>query len=427
LSEIFRFVETFRERDGLTRHEEEEIDAAFRRYDRDGKGQIMALEVGKLLRWIGYATNFDVQTHLVEMVDLERQGKLSLSDMRKLIRLFRENEVAKVRDVFLDYADGRATISGVKSRSAITSLGLTTTNRSIVYDRMDDSSSSDDEGEEPTAATRAIHRSRRATGVVGGVDVYHFVDVVSKLQEEMRAKFRDNAGFTDNEVHEMRTRFQKYDVDKSGDISNSELRLLLQDLFPGLATSPKLRPYLLRLLMEVDENSDGQLDFPDFMRLMRQVHDLQEHDRHDREVKLLEEGHFSREEVDQFRELFTGVITAGGVQGRNTASLSEITQMLGAFVPLDKDHVRKLKEILKEIVRSTEGAGHISSFLPNEADFPDFLLLMRRLLDDNFAQINDWAGRAVEKAKEARVEEAEHNVRSRRRPQARASRVSFDA
>ncbi len=36
-------------------------EAAFKRYDRDGKGEMSALDVGKLLRWLGYVTTWDVQ------------------------------------------------------------------------------------------------------------------------------------------------------------------------------------------------------------------------------------------------------------------------------------------------------------------------------------------------------------------------------
>ena len=110
-----------------------------------------------------------------------------------------------------------------------------------------------------------------------GISVFAFVDVARQLRRIERDRVRASAGYSSEEVEGMRAKFDHYDEDGSGAISNRELAKLLEDVFPEIATSRRLRPIMLEILKEADQDGDGQLDFNDFLRLMRQFHNLQEH------------------------------------------------------------------------------------------------------------------------------------------------------
>jgi hypothetical protein len=58
------------------------------------------MDVGKVLRWLGYAVSFDVQQRLVKEVDVDQSGSLDIAEMRKLARIFREKELLSWSDTF---------------------------------------------------------------------------------------------------------------------------------------------------------------------------------------------------------------------------------------------------------------------------------------------------------------------------------------
>merc|ERR1711920_1038074 len=82
---------------------------------------------------------------------------------------------------------------------------------------------------------------------------------------------------------------------------------------------------------------------------------LQQRHAQDRENRLVENGFYSHEEVDQFREFFNS-----GMPNRIVVSLPEVAQMIGAFVPLQMRQLMELGELFREVIRTSEGAGHIN-------------------------------------------------------------------
>jgi len=100
LSEVFLFLEVYRRREGMDRAQIMELESAFDKYDREGQGEMNVMDVGKVLRWLGYAVSFDVQQRLVKEVDVDQSGSLDIAEMRKLARIFREKELLSWSDTF---------------------------------------------------------------------------------------------------------------------------------------------------------------------------------------------------------------------------------------------------------------------------------------------------------------------------------------
>merc|ERR1712217_677287 len=75
---------------------------------------------------------------------------------------------------------------------------------------------------------------------------------------------RQREGFLKQQVEEMRAVFTRFDNDGSGEISALEL----SDLFRHLGYSANLDDIHI-FVRQVDENNSNQLDFREFLRLMR--------------------------------------------------------------------------------------------------------------------------------------------------------------
>ena len=61
------------------------------------------LYVGKVLRWLGYPTPFEVQQHLITQVDMDESGKLDLPELRKMIRMYKDAAQISITFVFIYY------------------------------------------------------------------------------------------------------------------------------------------------------------------------------------------------------------------------------------------------------------------------------------------------------------------------------------
>lgn len=66
----------------------------------------------------------------------------------------------------------------------------------------------------------------------------------------------------------LRTAFQMFDVDNSGKIDATEVRALLEgEDFKDQISKDQLN----KIIKEVDANGDGEIDFEEFLSMMRQI------------------------------------------------------------------------------------------------------------------------------------------------------------
>merc|ERR1711879_1063340 len=113
----------------------------------------------------------------------------------------------------------------------------------------------------------------------------------------------------------------------------------------------------------------------------------------------MKDSNFSRDEVEEFRELFMGD------DNRKTICFKEVVGMLRGVLPMNNARETEFLEIFEEVVgeatvrgdedgyhrqaseSSDYSAGSLGTGLT--AEFPEFLLIVRRLLDSNFANIDE--------------------------------------
>jgi hypothetical protein len=180
------------------------------------------------------------------------------------------------------------------------------------------------------------------------------------------------------EIDAIQRQFVQFDRNVDGGLSQQEVRVMMQDVFPGVSSSARLRPQLLKILEEAGATGtdpDRKLSFAKFIKLMRCLHDLKDQDPVVRQSDIIAYTRFSPKEVEEFQLIFTRA-TQRDLMGPN-----EFIQMVGGCCTIDDNYKDMLRRIFTEVVEVDACS--------RNATFPDFLLLMRRIVDMDFAHIQD--------------------------------------
>eukprot|EP00929_Paragymnodinium_shiwhaense_P021254 TRINITY_DN13914_c0_g1_i1.p1 TRINITY_DN13914_c0_g1~~TRINITY_DN13914_c0_g1_i1.p1 ORF type:complete len:1070 (-),score=317.92 TRINITY_DN13914_c0_g1_i1:107-3316(-) len=379
LSQLWRVLAEYRQREGFIEAELNEFSEAFTRYDKGEKGEIMVQDIGKLLRWLGYGMPFDAQKQLIARVDIDGSGKVSLSELQKLIRLYQNTEMQRAKKVFdscLEDGSSDKKITRAQCTMAYKQLGALDATDHLLKSKKKKKAEAAADGESAEAKVPAEDE---------GVDFQTYMLVFMKYKRESRSQHKENCGFGAEEVEHLRSEFARYDNDGSGDISSKELVKLIEECFPALAADVDMRPKLIHLLQEVDQDGNGSLDFQDFLRLIMQFLELAQRDQIEREQKAIEETGFAAKEVEEFRELFLASPNLVEISNGKMLPFDEVRRMLGTICPLGDKNLGELNAILQRMVSRTRPKDHTA----DSVTFPEFLLLMSALLKSNFAGIKE--------------------------------------
>jgi len=380
--ELWNLLKVYRDREGLTSQEVEEIEAGFVQAGAgaDLEGEVTAVQIGKIVRSIGYMLSFDVQQSLISKVDLNKSGALDQREFRKMIRLIKQQDIDIVCLAF-QQAGGMQFGNSMMPANQLPEDP--SQYRSLVPGDITTISAS--------SAKWALRRVNcvDCSGTVAEIlvvdkvgvdqiDIYGFCAIAKRSREASRSAFRKNGGFCKEEVEEMEISFRRYDSDASGELTGLEIVKVLEQNFPTLANDPTRRPLIQQLLKEADQDGNGSLDFGDFLRLMRQVKDIQDQLMVAKEMKAIEDTQFSPSEVLEFRELMLAVRGVSMEIG-----FEEVQMLLGAIVPMGAKNIKELRVKYDDVAARQSGVEGSAELL----DFPEFLWLMRELLDMNFANM----------------------------------------
>eukprot|EP00444_Apocalathium_aciculiferum_P068524 CAMPEP_0183577932 /NCGR_PEP_ID=MMETSP0371-20130417/140791_1 /TAXON_ID=268820 /ORGANISM="Peridinium aciculiferum, Strain PAER-2" /LENGTH=333 /DNA_ID=CAMNT_0025788309 /DNA_START=11 /DNA_END=1012 /DNA_ORIENTATION=+ len=319
---------------------------------------------------------FELQTVLAEKVDLDGSGKISEQELRKLIRITREDDYRIMLKAFAQQDSAHA---GVVSLDQATAAFLTISN---------DRGMKTHEGKE-------FEEALQDTAAEGAVCLDGFLQAGMENIKKKRQTQHDGEA-SEEEKKAMRKMFDDYDDDGSGTMSFPELGNLIRGLFPII--DEELRPKLNGMMKEVERNSFGSMDFQDFVLIVRQFLELQAEVMMQKESKAVQSSGFTSNEVQDFRELFQ----ANDEDGDQELTWSEIRRLVGKVCVLDGGANAALfraftaakgkkneAEMSKKRNTATEAEvakkiDEMGSLRTDTLDFPEFIMLMRGLLDNNF-------------------------------------------
>jgi Ca2+-binding EF-hand superfamily protein len=406
LSSVWQLLSVYRSREGFSSAEAEEIREAFTRFDAEGAGEIDTAQVGKLLRWLGYVVPFTFANYVIGKVDVNNSGRLDLPELRKMMRLYNERERRQITAAF-EKQDVRGTgrlgefdaMVAMRQVPALEACGLAQDAvRKVLEEELDMS-------ERPDRT----------------VDVLGLVVVFDKARKAGRKQFRDNMGFSPKEMVQLRETFKTYETPGLGHIGAADIIRLMEGTVPNLVHTKTLRSALQGFYQQVDTDRDGCLHFAEFLALMKLLRELVYEAKHAKLREVVEKTGFSPPEVEGFRELFLGkallrqaeaAAPQGDSGGCQAESSSGDLLLLGRGADDDESWFgmtfKDVKILINRIVplgdkSTSELAGHFGEVEVGRAsfdavpaqggvlDFPDFLVLMRRLLDVNFGRMQERA------------------------------------
>jgi calmodulin len=390
IGELWRFMKVYRDREGLTSKEVQEIEDGFLQCGVVLEGEVNMMQIGKIVRGIGYMLPFDTQQKLIAKVDITGNGKLTQREFRKMIRLVNQQDIDIIRLAFHESANLIETkaenVMGFTNAELLERLARDCT-------QFRPGIPEDSEFITVSQATRALSRLGciDAEGIVAPlhacdmigpdcVDIFGFCNASRRALQASRVAFRKNGGFSQEDIHKMEDKFHEFDVDGNGELNGSEIIKVFEVHFPTLANDATRRPLILQLLKEADEDSSGTLDFGDFLRLMRQVTDIQDQLMIRKELQAIADTKFSPSEVLEFREL---VLAVRGEEAE--IGFDEVVRLLGAIVPMGAKNILQLRTMFDDAAKRQSGVEGSEEKL----DFPEFLWLMRDVLDANFANMSE--------------------------------------
>lgn len=365
LGSLWKFLVIFRQREGLTREETMRVRKAFKKYASGDEGddelvrEVQTDDIPKLLRLVGYTLALEEQKQPVAQVDIDRSASLNILELKKLVRFVRERRTRDLQATINKYdRSDTGVLSEREALKAFKDLGCLREDQSVLPDEVVEDLK---EGFLSHAA---------------------FTRFVQEYDWQRRRQLIDSGGYTIEQMEQLRRQFAYYDWDDSGDVSKKELVQLIVDVFPDMAFDPDKRPLLLQIMRETDSDSNGKLDFWEFLQLMRTVEDLEQLTQLQKERGVIDETRFTSNEVSEFRNIFLAV-----TKGEPRMNLADFKEMMSPVCPMGDKNSHAISAMWMEICDS------VSKMF----DFPDFLLMMRRLLDMNFANMNQRLGRVSQR------------------------------
>jgi Ca2+-binding EF-hand superfamily protein len=280
--ELCALVATIRAREGFTHTEMADFGDIFDSCKPAGREDMATPAISKSLRFVGHPFAFDVVQHLVAQVDVDGHSRLDFTMFVKLIRKCRDRELKQALAAFGRFDPlSTGVLDHSQQQAAFQCVGCVDLNG---------------------------HPPPRTPEECAALSPQGFVKVVRRFRNERVSSLRENAGFTEAEMQNLRAVFAKFDSDGDNDITRRELARLIEIVLPAHAHAPEWRPYLMELLSEVDADGSGSLNFSEFVGLMRKIYDQEDEFQRLSEAKTIHELGFSGQEANKFRELFLDVV-----------------------------------------------------------------------------------------------------------------------
>jgi Ca2+-binding EF-hand superfamily protein len=359
--EVWRFLEAYRMHHGFSYADFEEIETVFNNFE-NGTGYVDISMVAKMLRSMGYPISYNPARLIVAEVDINGAEVMDVGLFIEVVRKYREIHTRKMLDRML--AESSEAIQGLGGVGAAVQFA--------VPERLDAPSLHPDH--EETGERGFLQQLHMSSKDLQPQDVSRIAASVVREYEATRKRVKEQEGFDSEEAAELERTFKGYDKDDSGTIAPSELRPLIQDMFPSVSTDQATYKRLQRLLQEANAEHQKALPFSFFLHLARHWYDICEKEQHAKERIAVRETEFTVQEVAEFRELFVGSDTGD----RTGLTLKELRGMLERIAPLGHNNMEHLRSVFRQNAESGSG---------RTCDFPEFLQVMRRLLDENFAGI----------------------------------------
>jgi len=382
IEDIPDFLALWRMREGLLKHELDELENAFRHYDFEHKFNIRAGDVHKVLRWFGYRfSSEEACMALVKVADVDRTGSINFKDLRWIMRMEHEESVKAYTAAFRSKDRGTGAISTQEVEELGILLGL--------------------EREDGTKGDERKFIDGLSYILKKDVDLDYFVKQCLKKKKANLTVMRQTCGLTPKEHAYFEKLFMEYateDPNIGYTVDAQQFKFAVTSLFRG-PVSDVLREPLGELLKDHHRDPIQNSNLKDFLKKMEPFKKFQDIDRKLKEQAAIKESHYNAKEVAEFRELFKASLPNSSDLLDNAA----LRSLVGAVFPLSEQRnasafLSAIQEVQKRRgeskVQAADAARKRSENVPKQkslveedaakstsgsVDFGEFLLVMRKL------------------------------------------------
>jgi len=375
LDEVSLLLNRFRYVEGFTHGEVDDLWNIFKKEQKQSAAGANdsacdALELGRVLRWLGIGKTLPQVQQLIEEIDFDGNGEVEFDEFKKLMRGIMQSEARQRRLVFLSFEKKK-------------SPGMMNTSRlHEAFERILGAAPND----------RLIRMARLKCLVnEDELSLVRFEAIFAAYRAELVQTVRENAGYIPQEVEHLRQTFQAYDKDKSGTVERDELRRMIAETIPEATWTKDGQEQMQKLLQEISPQDPRCLNFNQFLWLSRRCHDQRDEQDIVHEEKILQELQFSPEEVEGYRALFSHHVNWMG-----ELSLEALTQIL--------KNIHKIT-----LVQEEELAGLVRKFSLDRREavrFPQFLKLVHKMIQEDWGGLNAAVERVIKLEALTRAEAA---------------------
>ncbi|CAE7345136.1 CABP1 [Symbiodinium sp. CCMP2592] len=245
--EFVQMMELFRNSNGFMRHEVREFKQSFDMFDTEKVGEVDVIQVGGILRSLGFATELAEVQVLLKTVDWNGSNSLDFSEFLRLMRMHREQELLRIRDTFDKYADTDVLDDGVV-KVTVEPGDVKTMLRLLGF--------SDNFVTSTTGVFRALLRE--------ALDYDAMVLLCDSCRRMNMEKMRKQAGFSDEAVEKFQKLFRALDSVIKGELSQSSMALkqeIVQSVNKRMDTvEEKVGNQLQRTLEKLAALTESQAD-----------------------------------------------------------------------------------------------------------------------------------------------------------------------
>eukprot|EP00929_Paragymnodinium_shiwhaense_P031093 TRINITY_DN17504_c0_g1_i1.p1 TRINITY_DN17504_c0_g1~~TRINITY_DN17504_c0_g1_i1.p1 ORF type:complete len:786 (-),score=234.68 TRINITY_DN17504_c0_g1_i1:359-2716(-) len=374
--EFVTLMQIFKVRDGFSKEDLLEFREAFDKFDSDGSGEVETIELSAIMRHLGFRPTIDDMERLLRQVDFNGSGSLDWRELLRYLRLSREEQLVRWKDVFNEYCEeGTIKLDKRHMPAAI----------KRAQQELEDDNEEDFEEE----ATEFV-------------EFDEFLEVVEASRKARVAEQRKFAGFQEKDVAEYQVMFNNYDSDKSGHIEAKEIGLLMVELGFSMNSAADRD----EVLGKIDEAKQQALDIGVtdvgegaeisvwvLLQLLRILLTAQEKLRLEREAEALASTNFTTNEATEFKMIFASCLKNERVYEQESQGMvmgDEDDGDKGGKKIISTDGIRRMLGTLGLKVSGPAG-GELQDKMEEykgNVDYADFLRLMRWMMDRNFANIN---------------------------------------